>query len=80
MDWLAEHLEAGQTFEEYLAAAPAVLRAQIEMEAEANVRAKGGMFGQITSPLAVRLERMAIIEDRLVTPSFDEWRKDLQNS
>jgi hypothetical protein len=66
--------------EEYLIAAPAALRTEIETEAAASARAKGGMFGTMTSPLALRLERMALIQERLHIPSFEDWCRQQSES
>jgi hypothetical protein len=60
--------------DEYLAAAPAPVQTQINLEAAARVRAKGGMFGRMTSRLALRLERLGLVQERLHIPSFEEWR------
>jgi hypothetical protein len=68
----------GRRADEYLGAAPASLRTKIEMEAAARVRARGGMFGKITSPLALRLECQALIQDRLNLLSFEDWFKEFR--
>jgi hypothetical protein len=65
--------------EGFLAAASAAVRLDIEAEAAARARTWGGMFGQTPSPLAIRLERMTLIQERLNLPSFDEWRRDRQH-
>lgn len=62
--------------EEFLAGASDAVRAEIESEAATRLRAKGGMFGRTTSSLAIRLERMTIIQERLCLPSFEDWRRE----
>jgi hypothetical protein len=66
--------------EEFLVSASADLRVQIETEAINRLRARGGIFGQTTNPLAVRLERMALIQERLRLPIFEDWSKDRKAS
>jgi hypothetical protein len=66
--------------EEFLAAAPAVVATEIESDAIAKVRSRGGMFARMAGPLAIRIERMALVQERLQLPSFEDWRKDLQQA
>jgi hypothetical protein len=64
-----------QVAEEFLLDAPDPIRAEIETRAAERVGERGGMFRQITSPLALSLERRAIIRERLALPSFEDWLK-----
>jgi hypothetical protein len=64
--------------DEYFANLSAKVREEIESEAMARIRARGGIFGQMTSPLAIRLERSLLIKERLNILSFDDWQENIQ--